>query len=71
MELSIPEPVKLHRVAQRAIVKVDAVLGTASSIILPPVAAGSTAEPIQLVIEVGDKIYAGSLTPALDGSQEL
>ena len=51
-------------------VKVDAVLGTASSIILPPVAAGSAAEPIQLVIEVGDKIYAGSLTPALDASQE-
>lgn len=51
-------------------VKVDAVLGTASSIILPPVAAGNAAEPIQLVIEVGDKIYAGSLTPALDGSQE-
>lgn len=51
-------------------VKVDAVLGTASSIILPPVAAGNAAEPIQLVIEVGDKIYAGSLTPALDASQE-
>ena len=33
-------------------------------------AAGNAAEPIQLVIEVGDKIYAGSLTPALDGSQE-
>lgn len=41
-----------------------------SSIILPPVAAGNAAEPIQLVIEVGDKIYAGSLTPALDASQE-
>ena len=43
---------------------------TTSSIILPPVVAESEAEPIQLVIEVGDKIYAGSLKPALDSSQE-
>ena len=51
-------------------VKVETTLGTTSSIILPPVVAESEAEPIQLVIEVGDKIYAGSLKPALDSSQE-
>ena len=51
-------------------VKVETTLGTTSSIILPPVVAESEAEPIQLVIEVGDKIYAGSLKPALDISQE-
>ena len=51
-------------------VKVEAVLGASSSVILPPVAADGTAEAIQLVIEVGDKVYAGTLTPDLDGSQE-
>lgn len=51
-------------------VKVETTLGTTSSIILPPVVAESEAEPIQLVIEVGDKIYAGSLKPTLDSSQE-
>ena len=51
-------------------VKVEAVLGASSSVILPPVAADGTAEAIQLVIEIGDKVYAGTLTPDLDGSQE-
>lgn len=57
-------------------VTVDATLGTASSIILPPLSqeVGTPGEggeeTIELVIRVGDKIYAGNLAPALDGSQE-
>lgn len=53
-------------------VTVDATLGAASSIILPPVAtsADGEAEVIELLIKVGDKAYSGSLSPALSGSQE-
>lgn len=53
-------------------VTVDATLGAASSIILPPVAtsADGEAEVIELLIKVGDKAYSGSLNPALSGSQE-
>lgn len=53
-------------------VTVDATLGTASSIILPPMAAEATEEEktIQLLIKIGDKAYAGKLTPALGSSQE-
>lgn len=53
-------------------VTVDATLGTASSIILPPMAAEATEEEktIQLLIKIGDKAYAGELTPALGSSQE-
>lgn len=53
-------------------VTVDATLGTASSIILPPMAAEATEEEktIQLLIKIGDKAYVGELTPALGSSQE-
>lgn len=54
-------------------VTVNATLGTASSVILPPMVAseeGGTPEEIQLIITVEDKIYSGTFTPALSGSQE-
>lgn len=54
-------------------VTVKTTLEAASSVILPP-PASSTAEAIQLVIKVGEgsdeKVYTGSFTPGLDGSQQ-
>lgn len=52
-------------------VTMQATLGSASSVILPPAASPEgTAETIQLIITMGDKVYSGTFTPALAASQE-
>lgn len=51
-------------------VKIDAALGSASSIILPPAAADETPAPIQLIITMGDQVYSGTFTPDLGASQQ-
>lgn len=50
-------------------VKIDATLGSASSVILPPASEGNS-DPIQLIITVGDQVYSGTFTPGLDASQQ-
>lgn len=49
---------------------VKTTMGSASSVILPPTSATGTPSTIQLVIEINDKVYTGSFTPALVASQE-
>lgn len=45
-------------------------LGTASSLILPAIAAGQEASAIEIIIIIGDKAYSGTITPGLSSSQE-
>lgn len=49
---------------------VKTTMGSSSSVILPPTPTGGTPASLQLVIEINDKVYTGSFTPALTASQE-
>lgn len=49
---------------------VKTTMDSSSSVILPPTPTDGTPASLQLVIEINDKVYTGSFTPALVASQE-